>query len=119
MLMKLKRRKNNKLPEIKINYNIYTFSIFFPNQSATEEDADENEKEIVDIVMKKMVSYLIFPEVIMLSGRDVAIVSINCQFASSAARAEAFLGFCFTRKTRGEKGACSCTLAGLLMAINF
>ena len=39
----------------KINHKIYIF-IIFSHQSATEEDADENEKEIVDIVMKKMVS---------------------------------------------------------------
>ena len=49
-------KENKNYPrQKKINYKIYIF-IIFSNQSATEEDADENEKEIVDIVMKKMVS---------------------------------------------------------------
>ena len=69
---------------------------------------------------------MLLPIQTILSGKDGAIVSVNCQFTfligmlvSSPARAEAFLGFCFTSKTRGKKGACSCMPAGFLMGINF
>ena len=56
MIMKLTGKKNKNNPRLKKLSTTYTFSLFFSHQSATEEDADENEKEIVDIVMKKMVS---------------------------------------------------------------
>ena len=44
----------------------------------------------------------------------VSLLLLIGMLVSSPTRAEAFLGFCFTSKTRGKKGACSRTPAGFL-----
>ena len=45
----------------------------------------------------------------------VSLLLLISMLVSNPTRAEAFLGFCFTSKTRGKKGACSRTPAGFLI----